>query len=321
MSIIEEATRRLEQLQKAGVAVPWEAAQATRPTGNGAAAPARPANPVTPVAPAVPATTATPAEPAGSAEDIRVDHATRPEPAGRMTIDLDALGAEGYVVPSQVRSKMAAEFRDVKRALLKNARTQGEAANPRGMLIAVTSAVPGEGKTFCAINLAMSMAMEVDTAVILVDADVVRPTVLTRLGAAGHPVGLLDLLVRNDLPLHEALASTNVPKLSVMASGSRSERSPELLGSKAMSHLLDRLVAEYADHVVIFDAPPLLLASEASILAAAVGQVVMVVEAARTPCQLVTKAFAAVKNCPVVLSVLNKGAERAAEHRYGDYYG
>ncbi|MEO5883681.1 MAG: AAA family ATPase [Caldimonas sp.] len=302
MGIIEEATRRLEQLEKAGVAVPWEAAHPVRAGAGSAPAPARPRR-------------------SSGASDAALVDPARPDPSGRLTIDLDALGAEGYVVPAQVRSRTAAEFRDVKRALLKNARAQGEASNLRGTLVAVTSAVPGEGKTFCAINLAMSMAMEVDTAVILVDADVVRPTVLTRLGAPGHPVGLLDLLVRDDLPLHEALISTNVPKLTVMASGSRNERSPELLGSNAMGRLLDRLAAEYADHVVIFDAPPLLLASEASILASAVGQVVMVVEASRTPSHLVSKAFAAVKNCPVVLSVLNKGVERAAEQRYGDYYG
>lgn len=311
MGIIEEATKRLEQLEQAGVAVPWTAARAVRDgaVAGLSAVHAASKGGLVSVQPPVGASSE-----AGPASE-------RPAPSINLTIDLDRLGGEGYIVPARVRSQLAAEFREVKRTLLKNARAKGEASTVRGTLVAVTSAVPGEGKTFCAINLAMSMAMEVDTAVLLIDADVVRPNVLTRLGLAGHPPGLLDLLVRDGLPLHEALISTNVPKLTVMASGSRNERSPELLGSKAMNRLLDRLATEYADHIVIFDAPPLLLASEASTLASSVGQVVMVVEASRTPRHLVSKAFAALRNCPVVLSVLNKDVEPEEEQRYGHYYG
>lgn len=314
MSIIEEATRRLEQLERAGVGIPWTAARANKPV-EGTVAKVASANAVFDVG-------AAPGRTAGDAANVSWPSRTRPDPSSSLEINLSWLESEGYLVPGRPRSHLAAEFRDLKRTLLKNARPLGTESSGRGSLVVVTSAVPGEGKTFCAINLAMSMALEVDTAVLLVDADVVRPSVLTRLGVSRpNPLGLLDLLSRDDLPLHDALMSTNVPKFSVMAAGSRNELSPELLGSNAMSRLLDRLATEYADHIVIFDAPPLLLASEASILASAVGQVVMVVEALRTPRHLVGKAYAALRNCPVVLSVLNKCNEVKEEQQYGQYYG
>lgn len=247
--------------------------------------------------------------------------AQRSEPTTHVSFDLERLRGVGYLVPDQVRSEMAEQFRHLKRPLLKNARAK---TGPTGLCsshIMITSALPGEGKTFSAINLAMSMAMEVDTAVLLIDADVVRPSVFNRLGINIKPPGLLDLLTRDDLPLHEALVSTNVPKLTLMASGERNQRSTELLASTAMDKLLARLAVEYPDHVVIFDAPPLLLTNESPVLAAKVGQVVVVVEALKTRRTVIQQAFAALKNCPVVHSVLNKCDEATEGRRYGYYYG
>ena len=213
------------------------------------------------------------------------------------------------------------QFRHLKRPLLKNARAGRDTPDQRGALMMITSAVPGEGKTFCSINLAMSMAMEVDTAVILVDADVVRPSVLTRLGIDTQAPGLLDLLTNEDSNLQNALVGTNVPKLLLMASGDPNGRSTELLASEAMDRLLTRLASEYADHVVIFDAPPVLLTTESSVLASKVGQVVMVVESSKTPRRTVLQAFAALQTCPVVLSVLNKCDTPGERRQYGYYYG
>jgi protein-tyrosine kinase len=245
----------------------------------------------------------------------------RAEPSTRVSFDLERLRGVGYLVPDQVRSEMAEQFRHLKRPLLKNARAKTGPAGLCSSHIMITSALPGEGKTFSSINLAMSMAMEVDTAVLLIDADVVRPSVFNRLGINIKPPGLLDLLTRDDLPLHEALVSTNVPKLTLMASGERNQRSTELLASTAMDRLLARLAVEYPDHVVIFDAPPLLLTNESPVLATKVGQVVVVVEASKTRRTVIQQAFAALKNCPVVHSVLNKCDEATEGRRYGYYYG
>jgi len=183
----------------------------------------------------------------------------------------------------------------------------------------VTSALPREGKTFCAINLALSMAMEVDTSVLLVDADVVRPAVLDRLGLPPTR-GLMDVLTDPSLDLADVMLRTNIPKLSLLPAGTRNERSTELLGSEAMERLLVDLSNRYADRVVIFDAPPLLLTSEAKVLAERLGQVVVVVEAGNTPRAAVNEAFAAVAQCANVVTVLNRCAEPVSDSRYGYYY-
>lgn len=328
MSIIEQATKRLEQLEHAGVVVPWSAARVGRTaaitgqSGSGQTGSAAPSvrEPLVPeIQPRSELQTDKPAPQAVLALPQTVR--SRPELQSRVTLDLARLRDAGYLVPDQVRSEMAEQFRHLKRPLLKVARAESGTPGHRGALIMITSAVPGEGKTFCSVNLAMSMAMEIDTSVILVDADVVRPSVFSRLGIDANPCGLLDLLTQEDLELGAALVATNVPKLTLMAAGKRNERSTELLASAAMDRLLTRLADEYADHVVIFDAPPLLLTTESSVLASKVGQVVVIVEASRTPRDTVRQAFAALSNCPVVLSVLNKGENSSEGRRYGYYYG
>lgn len=328
MSIIEQVTKRLEQLESAGVAVPWSAARMARGSAQARSSTPRESEFMAPVSQGTSNPDAlvpsdlrkvTPIS-QGVAESVRAT-VSRPELQTSVTLNLERLRDTGYLVPDQVRSEMAEQFRHLKRPLLKNARVEAGAQGHRGSLIMITSAMPGEGKTFCSVNLAMSMAMEIDTAVILVDADVVRPSVFSRLGIDAKPVGLLDLLNSEELMLEDALVATNVPKLSLMAAGARSDRSTELLASTAMDRLLARLANEYADHVVIFDAPPLLLTTESSVLASKVGQVLVIVEASKTPRDSIRQAFAAVRNCPVVMSVLNKGDDPGDGRRYGYYFG
>jgi receptor protein-tyrosine kinase len=183
----------------------------------------------------------------------------------------------------------------------------------------VTSALSGEGKTFCAINLAMSIAAEIDRSVLLVDADVVQPNLLRRLGVPPMP-GLLDLLADPALELSQLVAATNVPKLSILSAGTPNAMSTELLASEAMERLLASMAEDHPDRIVIFDAPPLLLTSEAQVLASRVGQVVMVVEAGRTPRQALAQAFAQLEACPVVMPLLNKTQHSALPLGYGYGY-
>jgi protein-tyrosine kinase len=311
MSIIEEATRRLEQLARAGVAVPWAAAgiehgevQARVEGGARAVAEA-------PVATLHRIAADDAAAGVGRRQTHRAAHGRR---APAVAIDLGALEASGYLVPGQGRTLLAEEFRHIKRPLLTSAR-EAESRGRRQTLIMVTSALPGEGKTFCAINLAMSMTAEIDTSVLLVEADVVRPDVLHRLGVA--PVrGLLDLLVDPSLEPSEVVRATNVPKLSILSAGTPNGKSTELLASDAMERLLASL-ADDPDRVVIFDTPPLLATSEAQVLAARVGQVVMVVEASQTRYDAVAQAFAQLEGCPSVMPLLNKAPDPALPLGYG----
>ena len=322
MGIIEQAARRLEELRGAGVAVPWNAAglagsefekrvedgtseMLREPAVARLAGDARPARRVprglSPVTEA-----GTPVQSQGAREPECV------------TLDIAELQRAGHLVQTDSRSGLAEEFRHAKRPLLRNARD----AQPedRMSLIMVTSALPSEGKTFCAINLAMSIAIEIDMSVLLVDADVVRPDVLRRLGVPPHK-GLLDLLSEGNVELDDLLLSTNVPKLSILPAGTYNTRSTELLASDAMNRLLADLAVRYRDHVVIFDAPPLLVTSEAKVLASRVGQVLVVVEASRTPRAAVERAFVTLQQCPTVMSLLNKGDKPAPSYGYGDYYG
>lgn len=319
MSIVEEATRRLEQLARAGVSVPWSAAGIehgdvhARVESGGRPAPLP--GPVATVhrlgAGPVPDT-------AGSGEPLS-PRARRPAatPSAKVTIDLQALEASGCLVPGRTRTVLAEEFRHLKRPLLASVRGAGSPAERRA-LIMVTSAMSGEGKTFCAINLAMSMAAEIDTSVLLVDADVVQPDLLQRLGV--EPTrGLLDVLTDPDLEAADVVLATNVPKLSILPAGTPNPMSAELLASDAMERLLASLVQDDVDRVVIFDAPPLLLTSEAQVLASRVGQVVVVVEAGRTSRESVAHAFARLEQCPVVLPLLNKARRSALP--LGEGYG
>jgi len=239
-------------------------------------------------------------------------------PAPAAEIDLARLERTGHLVPAQTRSVLAEEFRYMKRSLLRNAR-RGDAPASRLPMIMVTSALPGEGKTFFSINLAMSMAAEIDTSVLLVDADVVRPDLMRRLGVDARR-GLLDLLGDPALDIGDLMLETNVPKLSILPAGTSTDIATELLASDAMERLLATLAARYPDHVVIFDAPPLLVTNEARVLASRVGQVVLVVMASRTPRSAVAQAFAAAESCPIVMSVLNKAAEPTAPLGYGYGY-
>lgn len=328
MSIIEQATKRLEALARAGVTVPWAAAGLTpgevqarvelkRPAATEDAHARLPADPPPSAAARRHDLTLLTPSAAPAAERPSAPKSARDHP--HVVLDLDRLERSGHLVPTQTRSPLAEEFRQIKRPLLKNARSKDSAAN-RLSLIMVTSAVPGEGKTFVSINLAMSLAAEIDTSVLLIDADVVRPEVLNRLGIKADK-GLLDLLTDENLKLSDVVLETNVPKLSVLPAGTRNNRSTELLASESMESLLESLAIAYPDCVVIFDAPPLLVTTEAKVLASRLGQVVLVVEASNTPRQVVGQAFAAVEQCPIVLSVLNKAHEPASPVGYGYYYG
>jgi exopolysaccharide/PEP-CTERM locus tyrosine autokinase len=247
-------------------------------------------------------------------------------------LDLLTLSEQGYLVPGAPRSVLVDEFRGIKQPLLKHARAQGEPgasassahvpsthAPGHANLIMVTSALAGEGKTFCAVNLALSIASEVDSSVLLVDADVVRPAVMDRLGVSGAHKGLLDLLSDTQLSLPDLILKTNVPKLSILPAGAPTSHSTELLASDALGELLHEIATKYPERIVIFDAPPLLSTTESRVLAARMGQIRMVVAAEQTQSLDLAQAYTALEACPHVFSVLNR-SRLASENRHYGYY-
>ncbi len=238
-----------------------------------------------------------------------------------VSIDFDRLKTLGMLTPDASQGRLADEYRAIKRPLLKNAFGEGVMAIAHGNLIMVTSALPGEGKSFTSIGLAMSMAMELDHTVLLVEADVAKPAICRYCGIPEPQQGLVDYLSDSSIDLSDLLMKTNVPKLTVLPAGHRHPSSAELLGSHAMRDLMDQLANRYPDRVVIFDSPPLLLSNEAVTLSSLMGQVIVVIEAARTQQAQVKQAIALLDPNQTVGVVLNKN--RAAEGAgYGGYgYG
>lgn len=302
MSIIEEAAKRLEQLRKAGVVESVEAdAPAAANAKSAGTAPARAA------------------EHAAKADRPAAQPSVAQASSKRVEIDMLALRSRGIVSPSDPRTQVADEFRIIKRPLIANAKGKGAAPIPNANLIMVTSAMPGEGKTFTAINLAMSMAMELDSTVLLVDADVARPSVLNALSLQPAK-GLLDVLTNDSVDLASVLMRTNIEKLSLLPSGSPHPRATELLASDAMNELLAEMASRYSDRIIIFDSPPLLATTESPVLATHMGQVVIVVEAEKTPHATIKDALSRIGEGPVKLMMLNKSKRDSGAGVYG-YYG
>lgn len=305
MSLIEQAAKRLEQLRQAGVEIPEGIGETPSPVA--APSEVRIGGATTAAKEIPPASMPVEGEPLVQSRKIE--------------LDLEALAASGIISPNSPRSQIADEYRVIKRPLIANAMGKGAAPVDNGNLIMVTSALPGEGKSFTAINLAMSIAMELDNTVMLVDADVARPSVLNMLGLPPAK-GLLDVLVEESVDLSQVLLKTNVEKLTLLPSGSQHPRATELLASDAMVRLLQDMANRYSDRIIIFDSPPLLLTTEARVLASHMGQVVMVVQAERTLHGEVKQALATIEACPVRLMVLNKSKGQSTEgYGYGYGYG
>jgi len=238
--------------------------------------------------------------------------------ARTLNIDLDRLRSQSILTPDAVRTPVAEGFRRIKRRILANL-ANSKAAAPTN-LVMVTSALPGEGKTFCATNLAISIALEMDRTVLLVDADVAKPSMPRTLGLEAEQ-GLMDVLLDPRIDLADVLWKTTIDKLMLLPAGTTHQHATELLASEAMAMLLQEMAARYRDRVIVFDSPPLLAASEASALAHHMGQIVMVVEAGRTTERALKDAVARIESSNVVGIVLNKGPGAGLGYSGGYGYG
>lgn len=237
----------------------------------------------------------------------------------KCTIDLDRLQAMGFLVPGMDRSSLAEDFRAIKWPLLTQASSLDADKKANTNLIMVTSALAGEGKSFCAINLAISIAMEMDRTVLLVDADVARPAIPKYLGVANGK-GLMDILNDKTTDLSSVLQRTNIDSLTLLQAGKKLRNATEMLASQAMIELLNDIANRYQDRIIIFDSPPLLLTSEAHVLARQMGQIALVVEAEVTTQHSVKNALRQLEGCANVGLIYNKSRNFLGEGKYDDYY-
>lgn len=212
----------------------------------------------------------------------------------------------------------ADEYRRIKRPLLSNAFGKTSSLMEKGNLILVTSSIPGEGKTYTAVNLALSMAHEQDHTVLLIDSDVTRYGTSRTLGIDGKQ-GLVDILEGDVCSVGDVILRTDIPSLSLISAGKQHEYVTELLASQRMSDLMTEIAERYNDRIVIFDGPPLLPTPQTQILANLVGQIVFVIEAGKTPQSVVQEALNMISEDKATGLVMNKSEGLSA--RSGYYYG
>jgi receptor protein-tyrosine kinase len=224
------------------------------------------------------------------------------------------------VTGSLLEASFYDEYRRIKRPLLSNAFGKTAQLVNKGNLILVTSSIPGEGKSYSSINLALSIAHERDHTVLLVDSDVTGRGCSRLLGVAEKP-GLVELLESDNLDVGDVILRTDIQKLCLISAGKQHEYITELLASQRMAELVNELGIRYQDRIIIFDGPPILSTPQTLVLTGLVGQVVFVIEAGKTPQEVVKEALNQIPKEHATGLLFNKNEGIATRSGYYSYYG
>jgi exopolysaccharide/PEP-CTERM locus tyrosine autokinase len=233
-------------------------------------------------------------------------------------IDLDGLRSVGLLPPAHQERELAQQYRQIKRPLINNALGRGVERLPEGNLVMIASAVPGEGKTFTSLNLALSMRLEEDVTVLLVDGDVVNPRLSQILGA-DDVRGLLDVVKDPNLSVSSAILQTDIPGLSFLPAGHQDPNATELLASARMQEVVSQLSRQDPSRLVLFDSAPLLLTTESHALTEVAGQILVVVRADQTPQHVVLEAIETLAESKSVSLVLNQSMKQPHAGYYYRY--
>lgn len=239
-------------------------------------------------------------------------------PGHVIPLDLDSLREAGLLPPAHQERELAQQFRQIKRPLINSALGRGIEALPDANLVMVASAVPGEGKTFTALNLALSMRLEEDVTVLLVDGDVVNPRLSQILGT-DDARGLLDVIKDPSVSWAAAILPTDVPGLSFLPAGHQDPNATELLASVRMSEVASQLARQDPSRLVLFDSAPLLLTTESQALTQIAGQILLVVRADDTPQHVVLEAVESLADSKSVSLVLNQSMKQPHAGYYYRY--
>lgn len=253
------------------------------------------------------------AQPAITARPVRFS-------ATRHPVDRAHLREAGMIVPEGSVTALLEEFRIVKRQLLLHAGQLRANLGPAAQRVLVCSPLPGEGKTWTSTNLALAIAAEKESEVVLVDADFAKPSILSTLGLPGGP-GLMDALSDPALDVADCVVGTDIPGLWVLPAGNATTSDTEYLASSRTRAVLDRLTEGAPQRMVIFDSPPALAASPAAELAKYVGQALVVARADRTGQSSLEDAIALLGGCPNIQLLLNAVQFSPSGRRFGSYYG
>jgi protein-tyrosine kinase len=258
------------------------------------------------------------AEPHSGANPVRQQD--RPARGRLGIVDRERLAERGFALPDAPISGIAEEFRIIKRQLLLATSGPSEVDPAKRRMILVCSAQPNEGKTFCALSLALSMAGEKEFEILLVDGDFAKPELLTLLGLEGGP-GFVDAIKNPHVDPNDFVIRTDIKGLSVLPAGRQANDVTELLASNRTNEVLEALTLNHPNRIIIFDSSPALVASPASVLASHVGQVMMVVRADQTTEADLREALALLSACDTINLVLNGTSLVVGGRRFGSYYG
>ncbi|QUJ69301.1 XrtA-associated tyrosine autokinase (plasmid) [Photobacterium sp. GJ3] len=244
-------------------------------------------------------------------------------PPAVIEIDIHRLQEMGMVSHTNEKANVTItnEYRAIKQKLFHNAFSAGAQFHQRANLVMVTSASPQEGKTFTAVNLALSMSSEKDKTVLLVDADVLKPGVSDLLGIETRP-GLIDFLQGQVSTLSEIIYPTSIPNLRIIPAGQPHHLSNELLASNKMERLMNELAHRYPDRMVIFDCPPVLGVVETMTLSKLLGQALFVVEQDKSRLDDIEAAVSQLNKDMAIGFVMNKAVRNVlGQYRHGHDYG
>lgn len=257
-------------------------------------------------------------EKANIASAFQEDAAQHKTDKKTIVLNGEHLTKRGFIYGPESAHHIQEEFRHIKRKLLNNAFGSASKTLKHSNLIMVSSSSPNEGKTFISINLALSIALEQDKTVLLIDADVLRPSLHRELEFKSEQ-GLLEYLLDEVPSLSEVIYNTNVPNLKLIPSGKPHHLTNELLASKKMVTLAEELAQRYPDRIVILDCPPILGVTETPVLSSLVGQAVVVVEESKTKLENVKTAVSQLDKDIAIGFVMNKTIS-SKKDEYG-YYG
>ncbi len=235
----------------------------------------------------------------------------------RQEVSRAYLRDQGLIDPDGGASTLLEEFRIIKRQVLASAKAEGSAISRR---VLVCSPLPNEGKTFCAINLALAMAGERDLEVLLVDADFGKPSVMGKLGLEASK-GFMDVLADPRAHVEDFVVGTDIPGLWVLPAGERTGRDSEYLSSERTWEVLNRLTRGSRNRIVIFDSPPALAATPAAELAKHAGQALLVARADMTGRVALEDAIDLLSACPDIKLLLNDATFSPSGRKFGSYYG
>lgn len=256
----------------------------------------------------------------GSGVSFTDDTASLPAVSGPsrfVNIDFDAMREAGLLAPADEAKIFEDEYRVIKRPILANAFGKGSKSVENGHVVLVTSALAGDGKTFTCINLALSLAKELDSSVLLLDADLPKPHVSTLFDAEEEP-GLLDYLHGTVNGIEDIELGTSIDGLTIVPAGTSREHATELLSGQRMAEFLEKVHRRNPKQIILIDSPPLLQTTESRALSAIAGQVVLIVRAGTTPKEAVKHAISTIDNDKPVNAVLNQVQFNRGS---GYYYG